>query len=104
SGSPFTAVTGGLGEGENGVNTPPHQHALALARLLLEAGADPNHSQTLYNRQWSPADDHLELLGEDGLGRGIRACAIRTSTAPRRAGPTTTDATTSPATSPGSNS
>ena len=67
---PFTALTGAFGEGENGVNTPPHQHALTLARLLLEAGADPNDSQTLYNRQWSPDDDHLELLVEFGLGRG----------------------------------
>lgn len=67
---PFTALTGAFGNGENGVNTPPHQHALALARLLLHAGADPNDSQTLYNRQWNPDDDHLELLLELGLGRG----------------------------------
>jgi ankyrin repeat protein len=56
--------------GENGVNTPPHQHALALARLLLEGGADPNDSQTLDNRQSSPTDDHPELLVEHGVGRG----------------------------------
>lgn len=67
---PFTALTGAFGEGENGVRTPPHQHALALARLLLEAGADANDSQTLYNRQWNPGDEHLELLLEFGLGRG----------------------------------
>jgi ankyrin repeat protein len=67
---PFTALTGAFGEGENGVATPPHPHALALARLLLEAGADANDSQTLYNRQWNPGDEHLELLLEHGLGRG----------------------------------
>jgi ankyrin repeat protein len=67
---PFTALTGAFGEGENGVMTPPHQHALALARLLLEAGADANDSQTLYNRQWNPGDEHLELLLSFGLGRG----------------------------------
>jgi len=67
---PFTALTGAFGEGENGVMTPPHRHALALARLLLAAGADANDSQTLYNRQWNPGDEHLELLLEFGLGRG----------------------------------
>ncbi len=67
---PFTALTGAFGEGENGVMTPPHQHALALARVLLEAGADANDSQTLYNRQWNPGDEHLELLLSFGLGRG----------------------------------
>jgi hypothetical protein len=67
---PFTALTGAFGEGENGAMTPPHQHSLALARVLLEAGADANDSQTLYNRQWNPGDEHLELLLEFGLGLG----------------------------------
>lgn len=70
--SPFTALTGAFGRGEG--DQPPHQNRLALARLLLEAGADANDSQTMYN--CGPGcpppydDDHLELLLEFGLGRG----------------------------------
>jgi ankyrin repeat protein len=41
----------------------------ALARLLLEAGADPNDAQTLYNRHFQDNDDHLKLLFAYGLGR-----------------------------------
>ena len=59
---PFTALTGAFGEGEDGRNTPPHPACHALARALLEAGADPNDGQTLYNRHFRGADDHLELL------------------------------------------
>ena len=67
--SPFTALTGAFGHGEQGPRRlPAHQHAHALARLLLDAGADPNDSQTLYNRMFTPADDHLELLLGYGLG------------------------------------
>jgi hypothetical protein len=68
-------LTGVFGEGELGpVRQPRHPHALALARLLLEAGADPNDGQALYNRMFEPDDDHLELLFEFGLGAdpGIR--------------------------------
>jgi len=69
--SPFTLVTGCLGEGERGpVNQPEHPHGFALARLLLEAGADPNDSQGLYNRMFRPGTAHLELLFEFGLGTG----------------------------------
>jgi ankyrin repeat protein len=68
--SPFTALTGALGEGEDAVNQPPHQDGMALARLLLDAGADPNDSQALYNRQFRSGLDHLELLFEYGLGTG----------------------------------
>ena len=68
---PFTVLTGLFGNGEQGsVNDPPHPHASRLATLLLDAGADPNDGQTLYNRMFSPADDHLELLLRYGLGRG----------------------------------
>ena len=45
-------------------------HSLALGRLLLEAGADPNDGQALYNRMFEPDNDHLELLFEFGLGTG----------------------------------
>lgn len=69
--SAFTVLTGVFGEGEQGPRDQPrHPHAQRLARLLLEAGADPNDSQALYNRMFEPANDHLELLFEFGLGRG----------------------------------
>jgi ankyrin repeat protein len=38
--------------------------------LLLEAGANPNDGQALYNRQFRPGTAHLELLLSYGLGRG----------------------------------
>jgi hypothetical protein len=66
---PFTALTGAFGEGEDGSNQPPHRDQDALARLLLEAGADPNDGQTLYNRHFRPNDDHLKLLFAYGLGQ-----------------------------------
>ena len=45
-GSIFTAVTGALGQGEGGpVNQSPHQYSFELAKLLLDAGANPNDSQ-----------------------------------------------------------
>lgn len=66
--TPFTVLTGVFGDGERG--EPSHPHALALARLLLERGANPNDAQTLYHRQFSETDDFLELLLEFGLGTG----------------------------------
>ena len=64
-------LTGVFGEGELGpVRQPRHPHSLALARLLLHAGADPNDGQALYNRMFEPDNDHLELLFEFGLGTG----------------------------------
>lgn len=68
--SPFTALTGAFGEGEDRHNQPPHQAALRLATLLLASGAEANDSQALYNRSWSNNDEHLELLTEWGLGKG----------------------------------
>jgi ankyrin repeat protein len=69
--SPFAAFTGVFGEGELGPKRQPrHPHSLALARVLLEAGADANDNQTLYNRMFLPDNDHLELLFEFGLGQG----------------------------------
>ncbi len=64
---PFTALTGALGGGDE---HPPHPHGFALAALLLEAGADANDGQLLYNRQFGTDDRHLVLLFEHGLGRG----------------------------------
>jgi ankyrin repeat protein len=66
--TPFTALTGVLGAGET--DQLPHPHWKALARLLLERGANANDAQALYNRQFRPGTDHLELLFEFGLGRG----------------------------------
>ena len=69
--TPFTVLTGVFGEGELGpIRQPRHPHAQALARLLLEAGTNPNDGQTLYNRMFEPDNDHLELLFEFGLGTG----------------------------------
>jgi len=67
---PFTALTGALGRGES--HQPIHTDRLAIARLLLEAGADPNDGQALYNNgiggQNHDDPTHLELLVEFGLG------------------------------------
>jgi ankyrin repeat protein len=65
----YTALTGAFGEGEDSINELPHPQRDALARMLLDAGADPNDSQTLYNRHFRENDDHLKLLLSYGLGR-----------------------------------
>ncbi len=66
---PFTALTGALG---GGGTIPMHPEGLALAHLLLEAGADANDGQALYNRGWGAdrQEDWLELLFAFGLGTG----------------------------------
>jgi len=66
---PSTALTGAFGNGEGGANNPPHRDCEALARLLLEAGADPNDEQTLYNRHFGRDDTHFRILLPYGLGR-----------------------------------
>ena len=67
-GSIFTAVTGALGQGERGpANQPPHQYSFELAKLLLDAGANPNDSQALYNRMFSEDDQTINLLLAYGL-------------------------------------
>lgn len=46
----FNAVTGAIGEGERGpVACVPHPRADELVPLFLDAGANPNQSQALYN-------------------------------------------------------
>lgn len=67
--TPFTALTGVLG-GTAGSDQPPHPDGLRLATMLLDAGADPNDGQALYNKMFSPDDGHLELLLRHGLGHG----------------------------------
>ena len=65
----FTALTGVFGEGEHGPgNFPQHPNCAELARLLLEHKAEPNDSQALYNRMFTPGSLCLELLVEFGLG------------------------------------
>ncbi len=66
--TPFTALTGVFGEGEQGPGRQPrHRFASALAGLLLTRGAHPVDHQTLYNRMFRPDDSHLELLFQHGL-------------------------------------
>lgn len=64
----FTVLTGVFGEGEAGKERqPPHPECEAFARLLLDAGAEANDSQALYNRMFEPDDTCLKLLIEYGL-------------------------------------
>ena len=67
---PFTALTGAFGGGES--HQPWHTERLAIARLLLDAGADPNDGQLLYNNgiggQNYDNPAYLQLLVEYGLG------------------------------------
>ncbi len=66
--TPFTALTGVFGEGEQGPGRQPrHPFADALATVLLQRGAHPVDQQTLYNRMFRPDDSHLELLFSHGL-------------------------------------
>lgn len=68
----FTALTGVIGEGEAGpLEQPPHPQARELAERLLDAGADPNDSQALYNTHFQPSNAWLELL----LARGMSSAA-----------------------------
>jgi hypothetical protein len=64
----FTALTGVMGEGEAGpFEQPPHPQARAMAERLLDAGADPDDAQGLYDTHFLPDDTWLELL----LARGL---------------------------------
>ena len=66
-------LTGAFGEGEMGpVNQPPHEHCTALAGLLLDAGADPNDGQALYNTMFTPGHECLAMLLDHGLTRDHR--------------------------------
>ena len=65
----YTAITGAIGVGEAGpVAAPPHPQARALVELLLDAGADPNDEQALYNVHFLRDEGWRELL----LARGLR--------------------------------
>lgn len=70
----FSALTGVFGEGERGpVNQPEHPDFHALAKVLLDAGADANDSQALYNRMFTPDDIALQMLLNYGLTKD-RVC------------------------------
>ena len=69
----WSGLTGAMGEGEEGLlQQPPHARARELAEILLDAGADPNDSQGLYNTMFTPDDEWLELL----LARGLKASDV----------------------------
>ena len=65
----FTALTGAIGEGERGpIACVAHPCADELVKLLLDAGANPNQSQALYNTmlgehlgKWLPILVHYGL-------------------------------------------
>ena len=40
---------------------PPDRDAVAVARLLLAHGADPNDAQGLYNTMFTPGNEWLEF-------------------------------------------
>ena len=64
----FTVLPGVFGEGEGGpVRQPEHPDMEAFARLLLDAGADPNDGQAAYNRCFEDNDLCFELFLEYGL-------------------------------------
>ena len=65
----FAVLTGVMGEGESGTdNQPPHPAAKPLAQLLLDAGANPNDSQGLYNTMFTASGDYwLAFLVAHGL-------------------------------------
>ena len=68
----FNAVTGAIGEGERGpVACIPHPRADELVRLFLDAGAQPNQSQALYNTMLGEhLGKWLPLLVQRGLKAG----------------------------------
>jgi len=70
--SSYTPLTGVIGEGEEG--RPAHQQRDALARLLLERGANPYDSQVIYNIHFAgKALWFLELIYEHCVRTGRAA-------------------------------
>jgi ankyrin repeat protein len=68
--TPVTALSGAFHGRTDPVNQPAHQYSGPLARLLLDAGADPNDAQAVANACFYPHDETgLPLLLEHGLGR-----------------------------------
>ena len=68
--NPFKVLTGVIGLGE-GVQ-PPHERADQLAELLLERGADPFDTQSLYDTSIVDDDTHwLDVLWKHSERRGV---------------------------------
>lgn len=69
----FSALTGCFGEGEGGpVKLCEHPEGIAMARCLLERGADPNDAQALYNRMFTSGSVCLTMLIDAGLSPTAR--------------------------------
>ena len=67
--NPFTLLTGVIGEGEG--RSLPHPHAVELAELLLERGANPYDTQSMYNTSLHADDTSwLEFLYSRSETRG----------------------------------
>src|SRR5262245_53110751 len=64
----FTALTGAIGSGEH--SQPPHAHAVELADLLIDRGADPYDAQALYDTSLEGDDvSWLDFLYARSAGR-----------------------------------
>ncbi len=70
--SGFTALTGAIGEGERGpIACVAHPRAGELVKLLLDAGANPNQSQALYNAMLGEhLGEWLPIFVQYGLAAG----------------------------------
>jgi ankyrin repeat protein len=70
--SAFTAITGAIGGGERGpIACVAHPRAKDLVKLLLDAGANPNQSQALYNTMLGEhLGEWLSILVQYGLKAG----------------------------------
>lgn len=67
-GSRFTAITGAIGQGEQGpARLPSHPDAEAMVTRLLDAGASPNDCQALYNTMLDGDIGWLTLMLSHGL-------------------------------------
>ena len=72
----WSALTGVMGEGENGVlQQPPHARAREMAEMLLDAGADPNDSQGLYNTMFTAGNGSTHRQLSHMCCCGLRAIA-----------------------------
>ena len=75
----FTALTGAFGEGEMGpVNQPPHARCTELAKLLLDAGADPNDGTSV-----SPCSSTMGSV-RSTAATGCSRRTVSTGTTPTR--------------------
>lgn len=69
----FTALTGVFGQGEGGpINLPEHPETVPFAQALLDAGAEANDSQVLYNRCFEADNTAFKMLLGHGLAPGDR--------------------------------